>query len=446
MTVPSEHGERRAPRAPGGLPLLGHAMSLVKDPLTFLDRQRRHGDVVEFRIGRRTAYLLNHPDLVHALLTGPGGRFDRGDIFTRARPLFGSGVAIADGKHHRDRRRVIQPLLNTTRLAAYLDSMADLAAARADGWSDGQNIDLNAEMADLSLNVVATTVFGQHLPAGVGAVVHHNLPVVVAGLARRAYGPAAALLDRLPSPERGKYRTALSAIHRVVDELISANPDSPALARLSVGTDERQLHDDATSLLIGGSHTSAAAAAWLFILLSGHPHIRRELQEEVDRVLGGRPAAPADLPELVHTRRVVQETLRLYPPIWLFPRRAATDLQLGGHTVKQGTQVFYSPYAMHRDSRWHPRPETFDPGRWNPDRHPQPPRGAYIPFAAGVHGCPGGDFALAELTLLTATVATRWQLDPVPGSDPRPVAGATLGPSPVTMTITARPLPPDRVG
>ncbi|MFJ1843505.1 cytochrome P450 [Streptomyces sp. NPDC088146] len=154
-----------------------------------------------------------------------------------------------------------------------------------------------------------------------------------------------------------------------------------------------------------------------------------------------RPATPSDLPDLIHTRHIVQETLRLYPPIWFFPRRAATDLQLGGHSIKRGTQVFYSPYAMHRDSRWYSRPESFDPDRWDPDRRAQPPRGACIPFATGVHGCPGGDFALAELTLITAAVTARWHLDPAPGSEPGPVAAATLGPASITMTVSARPHP-----
>ncbi|MFI2209558.1 cytochrome P450 [Streptomyces sp. NPDC020141] len=441
MTAPSGHGPRRVPRAPGGLPLMGHAMSLIKDPLAFLDRQRRYGDIVEIRIGRRPAYILNHPDLVHAVLTGPSRRFDRGEIFTRARPLFGNGVAVADGTHHRDRRRAIQPLLNTARLPSYLDTMAEHTTARADSWSDGQNIDLNAEMADLTLNVVAATVFGRPAPAGAGSSIHHDLPIVVAGLARRAYGPAAGLLDRVPSPERARYRNALAGIHRVVDELISADRDGPTMARLSAGTDEQQLHDDVTALIIGGSHTTAAAASWLFILLAGAPGIRQRLDEEVGRVLGGRPAAPSHLPELIHTRRIVQETLRLYPPIWLFPRRAAADLRLGGHFVERGAQVFYSPYAMHRDPRWYARPECFDPDRWDPARRAQPPQGACVPFAAGVHACPGGDFALAELTLLAAAVTARWHMDLTPGSEPVPVAGATLSPAPVTMTVSARPRP-----
>ncbi|GLF95383.1 cytochrome P450 [Streptomyces yaizuensis] len=447
MTASCDRTAGPIPRAPGGLPLLGHAMSLIRDPLGFLDRQRGLGDIVEFRLGSRTACILNHPELVRAMLTGPSRHFDRGEIFTRARPLFGNGVAVADGRHHRDRRRAVQPLLNSARLTTYLDTMAKLAAATAASWSEGRHIDLNAEMTDLTLSVVAATIFGQRLPAEFSAVIHRNLPIVVAGLARRAYGPAAVLLDRIPHPERKNYRTALNSIHRMVDALISANRDSPTLAELSAGADERQLHDDVTSLLIGGSHTSAAAAAWQFILISRNPQIRRRLREETDRVLGSRAADPADLPELVYTRRIVQETLRLYPPIWLFPRRAADDVRVGRHSVERGTQIFYSPYAMHRDARWYPRPTSFDPDRWDPDRHLQPPQGAYLPFAAGVHGCPGGDFALAELTLLTATITATWQLDPLPGSShPRPVAGATLGPEPVTMVVTARPRPTGRDG
>ncbi|MGW3178862.1 cytochrome P450 [Kitasatospora sp. NPDC001119] len=429
----------RPPRAPGALPLLGHALRLARAPLAFLDAQRRYGDVVEFRIGPRPAYLLNHPDLVMALLTGPGGRFDRGEIFTKARPLFGAGVAVADGAHHRDRRRVVQPLLSAARLPGYLDTMAELATARAASWHHGQRLDLNAEMAGLTIDVVAATLFGRPLPAGFAAVVHRALPVVVAGVGRRAYGPAAALLDRLPGRERERYRTALDDIHGVVDALIDADPHNAGLTRLSAGADRRQLHDDVTSLLIGGSHTSGAAAAWLFILLSRHPELRRRVREEVGRVVGDRPVDPADLPALVLTHRVVRETLRLYPPIWLFPRRATGTVELGGHRFAPGAQIFYSPYALHRDPRWYRAPGTFDPDRWDPQRQPAPPRGAYLPFAAGVHGCPGGDFALAELALLTAAVSATWQLDPVPGSRPRPVAAATLGPAPLTVTVTAHP-------
>ncbi|MFE3068473.1 cytochrome P450 [Streptomyces sp. NPDC059247] len=439
MKAPTAPAVRRPPRAPGGLPVLGHAVRLARSPLEFLDAQRSHGDVVEFRIGRRPAYLLNHPDLVLALLTGPGGRFDRGEIFTKAHPLFGTGVAVADGTHHRDRRRAVQPLLSAARLPGYIDTMARLVAARADSWRHGQDIDLNAETAGLALDAVARTLFGHPLPDGFADTVHRALPTVVTGLGLRAYGPAAALLDRWPGGERRRYRSALASVHGVVDSLVEANPHTPALTRLSAGTGQRQLHDDVTSLLIGGSHTSGAAAAWLFILLSRHPEIRRRVRGEVTGVVGDRPVEPGDLPALVLTGHVVRETLRLYPPIWLFPRCAADDVELGGHRFTRGAQIFYSPYALHRDPRWYRSPGTFDPDRWDPDRHPAPPRGAYLPFAAGVHGCPGGDFALAELTLLAAAVTRRWHLDPLPGVRARPLAAATLGPAPLTMTVTTRP-------
>ncbi|MFJ6102887.1 cytochrome P450 [Streptomyces sp. NPDC092359] len=438
MPGPDDHVLSPPPTAPGALPLIGHALSLVRRPLAFLDAQRPLGDLVEFRVGRRPAYLVNHPDLVLEVLTGPGGRFDRGEIFSKARPLFGRGVAVADGVHHRDRRRAVQPLLSAARLPGYLDTLAGLVTARTHRWRAGTVVDLNAETAELALDAVAATVFGKPLPAGFARTVHDALPVVVAGLGRRAYGPAAALLDLLPSPERARYRAALAQIHRVVDSLIEADPDSPTLRRLAAGADARQLHDDVTSLLIGGSHTSGAAAAWILILLSRHPDVRERVEEETGRVVGDRPVTAADLPALRFTHQVVRETLRLYPPIWLFPRRAVTACRLGGHHVPRDAQVFYSPYSLHRDPRWFPAPDSFDPDRWGTGR-PQPPRGAYLPFAAGVHGCPGGDFAVGELALLTAAVTSRRRLDVTPGGRPLPLPAATLGPAPVTMTVIARP-------
>ncbi|MBY8887047.1 cytochrome P450 [Streptomyces sp. PTM05] len=429
----------RAPRVPGGLPFVGHAVSLLKEPLAFLDAQRPLGELVEFRIGRRPAYIVNHPELVLAVLAGPAGRFTRGEIFAKARPLFGQGVVVADGIRHRDRRRALQPLLSAVRLPGYLSTLAELVSERVASWSDGQTVDLNAEMTDLTLNAVAATILGHPLPPRSAETVHRALPIVVSGLARRAYGPAAALLDRLPGRERAQYRAALADIHRVVDALITADESSPALRQLAGGVDVDQLHDDVTSLLIGGSHTTAAAAAWIFILLSRYPQVRSRIKRETGEVLGSRPVTSADLPNLVLTRRVVQETLRLFPPVWLFPRRAVSACDLGGHHVEAGTQVFYSPYSLHRDPRWFPRATSFDPDRWDPERHPQPPRGAYLPFAAGVHGCPGGDFALGELTLLAAAATARCRLDPVLGSRTTPVPAATLGPGPVKMIVNAHP-------
>nr|WP_308288046.1 cytochrome P450 [Streptomyces corallincola] len=437
----------RPPRVPGGLPLVGHAVGLLTDPLAFLDRQRALGDLVEFRLGRQPAYVVNHPDLLLAVLTGPAGRFDRGDTFTKAEPLFGRGVVVANGVHHRDRRRAVQPLLGSARLPGYLDTLADLVAARTAVWEDGGTIDLNAETAELAMDSVAATVFGRPMPPGCAHILHRALPVIVGGLARRAYGPAAALLDRLPGRERTRYHSALADVHRVVDALVEEHRTNPVLAELAAGADAKQVHDDVTSLLIGGGHTTGAAAAWIFLLLSRHPRVRDRVRREIDRVVGDGPVTSAHLPDLVLTHRVVQETLRLYPPIWLFPRRAVTACEVGGHPLKAGAQVFYSPYSLHRDPRWFPEPESFDPDRWDPALHPQPPRGAYLPFGAGRHSCPGKDLALGELTLLTAAVAARWQLDPEPGGDLVPVPEATLGPAPVRMTVTARAgRPADRPG
>jgi pentalenene oxygenase len=422
--------------APGALPLLGHTGQLALRPLAFLDGQRRHGEITRIRIGRRPAYLLNHPDLVHALLTAPTRRFDRGDIFREGRGLLGNGLAVADGEHHRARRRAIQPLFQRDRLPGHLPVMAEYATARAAAWRAGQRFDLTGETTRLALAVVSHALFGAPPPDHDLRVIQRQLPAFFQGVAYRAYGPRF-LLTHLPTPERARYTAAVATLRKTVERLVAAHRGSPALSGIGAETDEAQLVDDVASLLTGGAHTTAATAAWVFHLLDRHPAVRARVHAEADAVLGDRAVRPGDLPHLTYIRCVVTETLRCYPPVWLFPRRATVPVTLGGHDFPAGTQLFYSPYVIHRDPRFHPDPEVFDPDRWT--RAPHPPRTAYLPFGAGAHGCPGGDFAQAELALLVAAVTHRWHLRPDTPATPRP--GTLLTPSPATVTVLPRPTP-----
>ncbi|WP_461017079.1 cytochrome P450 [Streptomyces daliensis] len=423
------------PTVPGALPLLGHTARLAAGPLAFLEAQRRQGDITRIRLGRRPAYLLNHPGLVRALLTAPTRQFDRGDIFREGRGLLGEGLAVADGEHHLTRRRTVQPLFQKSRLPDHFPAMAEHATARARSWRAGQRFALNAEMTDLALTVISHTLFGAPLSDHDLRTIRRHLPGFFQGVAYRGYGPRA-LLDGVPTPERARYRAAVTTLRAMFEKLVAAHRDSPALAAIGEGADEAQLVDDVASL-VTGAHTTASTAAWVFHLLDRHPDVRARVREEADTVVGDRDVRPDDIPRLTYTGHVLTETLRYYPPVWLFPRRATVPVTLGGHEFPAGTQLFYSPYVIHRDPRFHPRPTVFDPGRWTGARAgASPHRTAYLPFGAGVHGCPGGDYALAELVLLVAAVGRRWHLRPDARAVPRP--RTILAPSPVTVTVEPR--------
>jgi cytochrome P450 len=193
------------------------------------------------------------------------------------------------------------------------------------------------------------------------------------------------------------------------------------------------------TLLIGGTETTGNTMAWVLHLLGQHPEVESRLHAELDEVLGGRAPGFDDLPHLDYTWRVLQETLRMYPPAWLLTRTTTRAVDLAGSHLKPGAIVLYSPYALGHNPALFAGPECFDPDRWLPERAKEVPRGAMVPFSAGSRKCIGDAFGQAETTLALATIAARWRLGPVPGAKPHTaVPKASLGTGPLLMVPTRR--------
>jgi cytochrome P450 len=171
--------------------------------------------------------------------------------------------------------------------------------------------------------------------------------------------------------------------------------------------------------------------------------VRTDIQErayaEVRDVLGDRALVYEDLERLDYIKRLLTETLRLYPPAWIMSRRAGVGVNLGGHVVPPGGTIFFSPYVVHRDPSIYPDPDLFDPDRWLPERAKDVPRPAFIPFGAGKRQCLGEGFAWVEATVVLATILRRWQVRPVAGQTVRKVAMATLVPSRLHLIVERRP-------
>lgn len=191
---------------------------------------------------------------------------------------------------------------------------------------------------------------------------------------------------------------------------------------------DTKVRDDALSLFVAGHETTANALTWCWYLLSQHPEIYVRMQAEGDAVLAGCLPTLADLPNLPYTLQVFKETLRLYPSVYAFTRRAMSSVQLGAYRIPQDTSVVISPYTLHRRARFFPEPELFDPDRFAPHREPQIPRSASLPFGAGSHVCLGMHVALLEGQLILATLAQHLTFTFV-GSDPiKPEPLLTLRP------------------
>jgi len=190
--------------------------------------------------------------------------------------------------------------------------------------------------------------------------------------------------------------------------------------------DDRQLRDEAMTILLAGHETTAVALAWTFYLLAQNPQIEAALHEELDSVLRGAPPTSADVKRLPYLEMLLSESMRLYPPAWAVGRRAHEPVPLGEYELRPGDAAVMAQWVVHRDPELWPEPLRFDPLRFAPARNAARHRFAYFPFGGGPRVCIGDGFAWLAGALLTATIAQRWRLELVPGQEVAPLARVTL--------------------
>ena len=440
----SRSGERIAPIVPGRLPLLGHTMSLLGRRFRFLSSLRSHGEVVRIYLGPLPVYLVTSPELAWQVLATNADRFDKGIIFDKIRPLSGNGLANSNGDFHRRQRRLMQPAFHRKHIAGYVHTMARAVLELVESWRPGETVAVDKRMADLALTIIGRTLFSAELGRDAIAEVQRSMPILIKYLTVRTFAP-----QWLPIPANRRFDEAAARFRRVVAEVIAAaraegKDHGDLLSMLLLARDEdtgegmsdQQIHDEIVTILTAGTETTAVALAWFFHELGQHPEVQRRFHAEIDQVLAGRMATLDDIPRLEYTRRIMCEVLRKYP-ILILMRRARTDVDLGGVHIQPGTEVALSQYTLHHDPHLYPDPARFDPERWLPDRAAGLPKGAFIPFGAGPHHCPGYSFAETEIAIVAATVAARWRLVPVAGKPVHPRLAATTHPNQLPM-ITMR--------
>ncbi|WP_158846078.1 cytochrome P450 [Saccharothrix deserti] len=442
----SDTGRHEVPTVPGRLPVLGHTAALLRQRLRFTADLRLHGPVVRVFLGSLPLHFVTTAELAHQVLTGETEKFDKGIFVDKLRRAFGNGLVSTNGDLYRRQRRMIQPAFHRRPLTRYSETMTALAADLADSWWNGQTVRLDRVMQDLAISVVGRTLFSADFGPEVSAEIRAHTPTLIRLGVVRALSPPG--LEKLPIPANRRFDEAIAHVHRVVDDVVdsSRGDRDDLLSVLLNARDEdtgepmgrRQIRDEVVTLLTAGTETTGIALAWLFHELARNPAVERKVHAEVDDVLAGRAATVDDVRRLPYLQRVITEVLRVYP-LWLTLRRTNTDVALGDVRVPAGTEVGFSPHALHHDPRYHDEPARFDPDRWLPERAAAVPKGAYVPFAGGLHHCPGHAFAHMEIAIVAATLAARWRLVPVPGKPVRPKVIGLLYPNRLPMTAHSRP-------
>jgi cytochrome P450 len=442
----------REPRGPRGHWLLGHSREFEQDALgVFMRGFHKFGDIVGFRFGPIRACLLAHPDHVQHVLQKNHRNYDKNAFsYHRLRVLTGDGLITSDGARWQAHRSLAQPAFQRRQLESVASASLCAADRIADAWrvraSEGGRTDLHRDMMSAALEVAAAVLFGTEIGAEADAV-GQALDAALSETVRRIY----ALLPLpmlVPSAANLRLRRALARLHVLVERIIERrrwsgqgrgaplgadlggrrSEPGALLDGLLQGLDGRSLRDEVVTFLLAGHETTANLLVWTFWLLGRHPEIAARLRAEIETALGRRPPTLDDLPRLGYLRMVLEEAMRLYPPVWVVDRNTVAEDVVGGHRIAKGTLVMLSQYVTHRHPAFWPDPERFDPDRFAPEAARARPRYAYFPFIGGPRMCMGAQFAMTEATLILACLVRRFALTPIAGEPVEVNPSVTLRP------------------
>ncbi|WNV84571.1 cytochrome P450 [Umezawaea sp. Da 62-37] len=421
--------DRRTPPGPPVRRTPSLLVQLIRDRLSLVTSAAdEYGDAVRIAIGPKTLYLFNHPDHAKHVLADNADNYTKGIGLMQAKRVLGDGLLTSDGDLWRAQRRVIAPVFQTKRLASQAEVVADEAGAlvaRLRAHIGHGPVNILHELTDLTIRVLSRTL----LDADLG-----GFPTL--GRSFEAVQDQAMFemvsLNMIPSwvplPKQVRFKRARKDLQGAVDWLVrhrDANPTDgdDVLARLIESTrgeadpavGRRRMRDELITLLLAGHETTASTLGWSFHLAGRHPEVWERLHREAVEVLGDGPPRYEDLHRLTYTAAVLQESVRLYPPVWILTRIARADDVIGGYHVPAGSDVLICPYTLHRHPDYWPRPEVFDPDRFDRDRSAARPRYSYIPFGAGPRFCVGNNLGLLEATFVLAMVARDLRLVQEPG-------------------------------
>ena len=417
---------------------------------------REFGDSVSYRLGPFRLFVFFHPEQVREVLVVNAKSTIRDP---RVMSVFaqwnGNSLLITEGEAWVKRRRMVQPAFHPRRFENYGRLVVASAERLGDSWArhGTADVEINQAMTDLTLDIICQALFATSVGSHSGEIAK-----AVRALSEIAFYEMQAPFRWplwLPTFYNRRKREAMKVIDdvawRIVRERRAAGSDhgdllSTLLSSVdedgkSVLTDE-QVRNEAVTLMLAGHDTTAAALDWIWYLLAKHPEIADKCRNEIEAVCGRRNPEAADVPKLIYTEAVIKECLRMYPPaIGTFLRQPKEDIKIGGYDVPRGSLIALASVITHRDARWFPDPNRFDPDRFLPPREQSIPAGAYFPFGMGPRICIGQAFAMTEMTLIVATLLPRFTVS-LRSGDPEPTSFVHLAlrpKAPLHLVWTPRP-------
>lgn len=446
-------GSAKAPAAPG--PAKGQMRDFGRDPVDLVTRMRdTYGGITRMRFGPLVVHLLTDPAHVKHVLQDNARNYVRGKLYDNFHIFFGRGLLTTDGAEWKARRKVSQPFVHRPRLVAKSPAITECALDLAAEWEAkadrGEPVDATEGLMRLAMGVFGKMFLGTDLrpySAELQPVVLFAVDAAVVSDILRQLTPK--WLPTKHQRTQRRYRRTLDGVmNQIIERHLQGEVTEETLvtallaARDDNGAPWPREHvlADMKTMFIAGHETTGCSMLWTFYSLARDPDARRKLEDELETVLRGRTPTVDDLPGMPYLRQVVEESMRLYPPVWAYPRDAVADDVIGGYHIPAGSSILLSPYASHRDKQLWDAPDDFTPERFCPAHRSQAPteKYAYYPFGGGARKCIGFEAALMEIQLVIATLAQRLRLDLVPGHPTEFFPKASLRPMPNLLMTASR--------
>jgi cytochrome P450 len=439
---------RPIPSPPGHF-ITGHMREASRRPLEYMQEiTRTHGDIVQVRLGPSRMIIVNHPDYVKRVLQEKHAHYGRPAFVALLRRIVGNGLLFSEGDAWLKHRRIMQPSFHRERIAAFAEIMQRAAAERVAQWrkraQPDQPLDLTREAAELISAINGPVLFASDLTRQAPEL-GQAITVLLNWLNQRTLRPMAAP-PFIPTAENRRFNAAKRLFTDTISRLISehrAHSGTDLLSMLLAARDadtgesmsDQQLHDEVFTFLVAGLETTAAALQWALILLAQHPEAVKRIRAEHKSVCGSEPPRADQVVSMRYTRMVIDETLRLYPPVYGLTRRVISDDVIADYHIPKGVQVLVSPYAIHRHPQFWQQPDSFAPeAHFAPEHTEGRSRFAYIPFGAGPRQCIGNALAMLELQILLPTLVAAFDFSLADATGIAPETSMTLRPKgPVLM-------------
>ncbi|WP_459192421.1 cytochrome P450 [Halosimplex sp. J119] len=424
------------PPGPKGEPLFGSSRRYARDPFSFIAAlEDAYDGVALFDMGPMDTYMVTDPADVERVLVSEADAFRKPDFQNDALgDLLGDGLLLSEGETWERQRDLANPAFRMARLSGMADRITGHAESMVERWTPGETIDVESEMARVTLNVILDLMMGVELsPERVRTVQDQLNPL------GRRFEPDPlrfAMPEWVPMPGDEEFESAVETLETVLEEIIetrrrtegvegvervSANDGGadPPMDLLSVllraqnrgEQSPTQLRDEMMTMLLAGHDTTALTLTYTWFLLSEHPEAERRVQREVDEVLAGDRPGTEHVGEFEYLDRVINEAMRLYPPVFTIFRESTEPVDLGGYRVPAESVIMLPQWGVHRSERYWDDPASFDPDRFSPERRADRSRFAFFPFGGGPRHCIGKHLSLLEAKLILATVVSEYELD-----------------------------------